>query len=111
MFDHTLRPGMPGYDCRIVPTIRDTCDGPNRACRVAHRAGRPVHIIPPMVGADAPKLILPTYHYATPQEAMTALEHAMATATTIRTDEDLYAARVTNVAHFLPVGWVDPTRR
>lgn len=92
----------------------------NAACREAHRAGRSVHIIPPrsrytIVDDRAqlldPILILPTYHFATVEEGLAAVRDAMATAPTVATDDDLYAYRAAGIAHYLPVGWVDPTRR
>lgn len=96
------------------------CKGPNPACRAAHRAGRPVHVIPPrgrfeIVNDRArkldPTLVLATYHFATAEDGMAAIADAIANAPTVATDDDLYAFRAAGVAHFLPVGWIDPTCR
>jgi len=54
---------------------------------------------------------MPTYHYATVEEGVAAIERAKKTAPTVRTDADLYAYRAQGIPHFLPVGWVDPSRR
>lgn len=95
-------------------TIYEICSGPNRTCRAAHRAGMPVHIIPrdPAPGDDVRStLILPTYHYANVQDAIVAADNAFTNAPVVRNDDDLYVFRMMKVAHWLPVGWVDPSRR
>lgn len=56
-------------------------------------------------------LVLPTCHFTTVDEGMAAIRDAMVNAPTVATDDDLYAYRAAGVAHFLPAGWVDPTRR
>lgn len=86
------------------------CTGPNRACRTAHRQGRSVHVIPDRQ-ADGRALVMPTYHYATSAEGIEAIMDAEMIAPTVTTDEELYACRRLNIPHFLPVGWVDPSRR
>jgi hypothetical protein len=104
--------------------LSENCTGPNPACREAHKAGRPVHMIPamPRMGVDiviedgaarviTPTLVMPTYHYANVSEGVEAIDQAMNTAPTVVTDDDLYAYRKAGVPHFLPVGWIDPTRR
>lgn len=90
-------------------TYNCTGRGGNARCRAAHKAGRPVHIIPPW-SSDTPTIVLPTYHYATEQEARAALAAADA-APIVTTDDELYAYRAAAIAHRLPVGWTDPTRR
>lgn len=89
--------------------INAACSGPNLACRRAFKRGRPVHIIPGGTGALA--LVMPTYHYATEQEGIAAINTAIETAPTVATDEDLYRFRKEGTPHFLPAGWVDPSRR
>jgi hypothetical protein len=99
------------------------CTGPNPACRKAHRDGRSVHVIPAIPSMDdfviendrarklTPSLVMPTNHYATAAEGVAAIELAMRTAPTVTCDDDLYACRRMGIPHFLPVGWIDPTRR
>lgn len=95
---------------RTQTIIRDRCTGPNRHCRAAAREGRLVHIIPGHDLDNDPVIILPTNHYATAQGARDALA-AAADAPIVTCDDDLYRYRAAGVAHRLPVGWVDPTRR
>jgi hypothetical protein len=90
--------------------IWETCTGPNIHCRRAYRDGRPVHIIPAH-DANMPHLVLATNHYATVGEAKAMVAFAEANAQLITTDEELYAARDAGRSYFLPVGWVDPSRR
>lgn len=96
------------------------CTGPNFACRAAHRTGLSVHVIPAasryeIVGDRArlldPILVLPTYHFLTAQDGIEFIHLAERTAPTVATDDDLYAYRARGIAHYLPVGWTDPTRR
>ena len=93
--------------------LASICTGPNRACRAAHKAGRSVHVIP-QTGPDAsahPRLVMPTYHYRTSAEGIAAIAVAEETAPTVTCDDDLYACRRMGIPHYLPVGWIDPTRR
>jgi len=97
----------------IATVLSHNCTGPNDACRKAHRDGRSVHMIPDAgrnPGAS-PALIMPMYHYATEDDGRQAINRAIETAPTVTCDEDLYTYRRQGVAHFLPVGWIDPTRR
>jgi hypothetical protein len=97
----------------LAYVLSETCTGPNRACRAAHREGRSVHVIPGSIRgrADQPALIMPTYHFATVDEGMGYIRDAWNTAPMVVTDEDLDRYRAANIAHKLPVGWVDPSRR
>jgi hypothetical protein len=87
------------------------CTGPNRACRAAHKAGRSVHVIPGMVDSTEPRLVMPTYHYHTSADGIEAIMQAETTAPTVRNDADLADFRARKIAHFLPVGWCDPSMR
>lgn len=91
-------------------TLIEGCTGPNAQCRRSARIGHKVHIIP-KYDASAEALILPTYHYETVDAAINALETAQRDAVLIETDDDLYAARKAGIAHKLPIGWIDPSRR
>jgi hypothetical protein len=93
-----------------MTVLSHDCTGPNRACRAAHRAGLPVHMIPES-HPKRPRLIMPSYHFATVAEGAVVIADANAVAPTVATDTDLYRYRADGVAHFLPVGWIDPTRR
>ena len=98
-------------DARIHDTLR-VCKGPTKHCRAAHREGRSVHITPAFdVRTHQAHLVLPTYHYATEEEALLAVARARTNARIIRNDADLYAAREANEAYVLMPGWVDPSRR
>ena len=91
-------------------TIISECKGPNARCRRSAKNGQMVHIIP-KYDENAPALILPTYHYETVEIAIKALETAERDAILIETDDDLYNARKAGIAHKLPIGWIDPSRR
>jgi hypothetical protein len=93
--------------------VSEDCYGPHSACRKHHQAGRPVHMIPDLFPdfRTKPLLVMATYHYATVEEGEEAIRQAMETAPTVATDDDLYAYREAGIPHFLPAGWVDPTRR
>lgn len=99
---------MPG--AHVLASI---CTGPNRACRFAHREGRSVHVIPAMRKDPATEkaLVMPTYHYRTSAEGIEAIAEAETMAPTVETDADLYEYRKNNVPFYLPMGWVDPSRR
>jgi hypothetical protein len=97
-----------------MPEHRDItrhCTGPNENCQRAARQGRTVHLLPAYVSLSEPHLVLPTYHFATDAEAHAYLEAARLVAPTINNDAQLYAARTAQMPHYLPPGWVDPTRR
>lgn len=57
---------------------RENCE--NEKCRKAIAEGRPIHLIPahtdPRAVTEAVHLVLPTYHFATLEEAATTLEVA-----------------------------------
>ncbi len=95
-----------------LPTTVSHCTGRggNVECKAAHKRGLSVHIIPGHV-SDQPRLVMPTYHYATEEEAREAVRIARLTAPTVTCDDDLYACRRMRTPHFLPVNWIDPTRR
>jgi hypothetical protein len=86
------------------------CDGPNERCRQLARNGHTVHIIPKYT-ATADTLIMPSNHYESVEAGIKAIETAQATAITIKTDNELYAARKAGIPHKLPIGWIDPSRR
>lgn len=91
-----------------------TCTGRggNAACKKAAREGRQIHIIPLWSSDDVSnRLVMPTYHYATREEAIAAVQLARDTAPVVTCDADLYDFRARGIAHKLPVGWTDPTRR
>lgn len=98
-----------------IQRLDHVCKGPNPHCRAAFKSGLPVHVIPNSPvwerPADELTIILPTYHYATEREARQAVAEAHASAPVVTCDDDLYAFRARGIAHKLPVGWVDPTRR
>lgn len=96
---------------RTAQIISRDCSGPNAKCRCAARNGKPVHVIPTPMGPMLPSLVMPTYHYATEEEGFTAIREAFRTAPTVYGDADLELYRNDGVPHFLPVGWIDPTRR
>lgn len=102
---------------RVVPTglkaevLRSTCTGPNLACRIAHKAGRSVHVIPGAHSAFEPALVMPRSHYATSADGIEAIYSALESARTVRDDADLRKYREYGLPYFLPVGWVDPSRR
>lgn len=101
-------------DARISPTVlSDNCTGRrgHRDCRDAHRAGLPVHVIPPLHDPAKPSLVMPSYHFATAEAGIAAINDALANAPIVATDADLYAYRAAGVAYRLPAGWIDPTRR
>lgn len=96
---------------QTAEVLSTNCTGPNRNCRAAHRAGRSVHVLPTPMGRKAPTLVMPTYHYGTVVEGLRSISEAFKTAPTVYADADLDLYRSQRVPHFLPVGWVDPSRR
>lgn len=90
--------------------IDHDCRGTNAKCKAARRAGLPVHIIPAAVDGE-PWIILPTYHYATAPDAVRALLDATRNAPLVTCDDDLYLFRRQHIAHKIPRGFIDPTRR
>ena len=83
----------------------------NAACRAAARRDKIIHVIPMSDPFTEAALVLPTYHYATADDAYNAVAAAMSSAPTVTCDVDLNRFRADDIAHFLPVGWVDPSRR
>lgn len=94
-----------------IHVLDEDCSGPHGACGSGHEQGRPVHLIPAVTDDTTPRLVLPTYHFTTVAEGVEAITRAYATAPTITTDEELYAARRAGIAHLIPRGWIDPSRR
>lgn len=80
-----------------IAWIDEECTGPNKNCKHASRHGLMIHIIPAHADprAEHVHLALPTYHYATEQEALDALQRAWDTAITVdnATDRDAAYAR------------------
>lgn len=95
-----------------IVVLNEDCSGPNAACRAAHRAGRPVHVVAiSTLGENQPALVMPTYHYASPDDGIAALNEAWATAPTIENDDQLVEYRRAGRPYKLRPGWIDPTRR
>jgi hypothetical protein len=90
--------------------ITPVCKGTNRACKKAVREGRPLHVIPPAIDGQ-PWIVLPTYHFVNEEEALRAVLDAMRDAPLVTCDEDLYRFRAEGIAHKIPRGFIDPTRR
>lgn len=95
----------------VYQVLDTNCTGPNWACKAAAKRGRTVHVIPTRTGANQPLLVMPTYHYYTEALGEAAIEQAIQYAHTVKCDDDLMMFRKLAVPHFLPVGWVDPSRR
>lgn len=93
-----------------APIIINPCTGDHPECESARLAGRPVHVLP-RFDRDRPTVVLPAYHYETADEARAVVAAAEANAPIVATDDDLYVYRTQRIAHRLPVGWIDPTRR
>lgn len=96
---------------QTAQVLSNNCTGPNPHCRRAARAGLRVHIMPTPLGRHEKALVMPTYHYATVADGVKAIEAAVASAPTVYNDQDLALYRQQHVPYFLPIGWVDPTRR
>lgn len=90
--------------------VASNCPGPNRACKAAFRKGLRVHVRPDY-SLQEPALVMPGYHYETSADGVEAIMHAAEAAPLVHTDEDLYRYRAAGLPYFLPVGWVDPSRR
>jgi hypothetical protein len=88
--------------------IIEGCKGANRNCRHANKRGMNVHAIPMI---DDTNLVMPGYHFSSRDEAIEAVENALRDAIVIESDEMLYNARNAQIAHILPKGWIDPSRR
>lgn len=84
--------------------------GSHPNCKIAAREGRRVHVIPGHTEGE-PRLILPNYHFHTLDEAQAAIREAELFAPMVETDLDLAIFRQQKIAHKLPVGWIDPSRR
>jgi hypothetical protein len=63
-----------GLLLNVPCATRDECTGPNPRCRRAHAEGRSVHFIPPRVQAWGAHLVMPTYHFATREDAIAGFE-------------------------------------
>lgn len=83
----------------------------NARCLREARQGRPVHVIMRQDVRYDELIVMPSYHFATAEEGKKAWTLALLTAPTIKDDADLYAARINQTPHKLPLGWVDPSRR
>lgn len=93
-----------------IMTLNAHCTGPNRNCKKAAKNGQFVHMIPEW-DASRETLIMPSYHFETEEIGRHAIETAYINAVTIKTDDELYDARKRGIAHKLPIGWIDPSRR
>jgi hypothetical protein len=91
--------------------ITFACRGPNAACRKAAREGRTVHIIPGDDDDVPYRLILPTYHFTSAEEASDAEKQAWLCAPVVEVDIDLYDFRKRKIAHKIRKGFIDPSRR
>jgi len=80
----------------------------NEKCKSAKRAGRHVHAVAFVTGGS---LVLPSYHFSSVESAEREIKRMFASAIVITTDAQLFEARAKKIAHILPNGWVDPTRR
>lgn len=89
--------------------IRANCKSPNANCRRAFKGGNAIHAIP-MIEGNA-YLVMPSYHFASRDDAIAAIENAYHNAITIESDEMLYASRESRIAHYIPKGYIDPSRR
>ena len=69
----------------IIAWLDDQCRGPNHNCITGYKNGKPFHIIPTHTDPRAADvhLALATYHYASRDEAIEALETSWATAITV----------------------------
>ncbi|QDQ91585.1 hypothetical protein FND50_12660 [Rhodococcus sp. WB9] len=86
------------------------CKGPNVNCRQAHREGRSWHVTPPQFPSGV-HVVLPTYHYATLELGVEAVNQALRNAPTITNDEDLARYRKMRISYCVPQGFIDPSRR
>lgn len=95
-----------------IIVLREMCTGSrgSEACKFAHKLGRSVHMITEY-DSWVPSLVMPTTHWVTVEDGIAAINDAWENAPMITTDAQLYEARALKIAHKLPVGWVDPTRR
>ena len=102
--------GVIRFDGVIVAYLTLECKGPNINCRRHARNGHTVHIAPTHAITEK-ALVLPSYHFETIKIAIESLIDARNNAITINTDAELIAARTAQIAHYLPIGWIDPSRR
>jgi hypothetical protein len=96
-------------DCRTSDTIMLDCKGPNKACAKAHAKGHPVHIIPAF--NESPRVVLADYHFASEEDARSAIADLRENGRIVTCDADLYHLREQGSGYLLPEGWVDPSRR
>lgn len=102
----TLAPGI------TIQYTTGICNGPNANCKRHTRNGKTVHAILAKFGnANHASLVLPEYHFETLEIAIARIEHAYHNAITIENDAMLYDARERKIPHFIPRGFIDPTRR
>lgn len=80
-----MREAIKGSDGKIIAWGEMGCKGPNGKCRAGFRANRPYHIIPAHTDprAETVQIALPSYHYASRDDALAALENAWNTAETV----------------------------
>lgn len=90
--------------------LSHNCTGPNPKCRAAGKNGRTVHM---SMDWDAMRetLIPTTHHFESVEQGTEQLTREWNDAITIKTDNELYAARKAKIAHRLPIGWIDPGMR
>lgn len=94
-----------------IQVLNESCSGPNKHCISDAHEGRYVHVIAMSDIHEEPALVMPSWHFFTVREGVEAVRIAWETAPMITCDEDLFAARRMKIAHKLPVGWIDPSRR
>lgn len=90
------------------------CTGPNKACKGHAAAGRTWHVIPPhpLNEGAASHLVMPSYHYATLEEGVHAIEEAQRTAHTVSSDEEWLRLEADHSIPFrIRPGMNHPTRR
>src|SRR5689334_10091553 len=90
------------------------CTGPNPACKLAAHTGRVWHVAPahPMNEGRTSHLVMPTYHYASPEEGLDAILSAQRDAHEVTSDVEWLELEA---AHEVPFrtrpGMNHPTRR
>lgn len=93
-----------------IYTLHENCTGPNAKCRAAARNGRTAHVN--MEWEEMRETLIPTtHHFETVEQGIEQLTCEWNDAITIKTDDELYAARKAGIAHRLPIGWIDPGMR
>jgi len=90
------------------------CDGPNKHCRRAHKEGRSWHVSPAHHKNEGREslLVMPTYHYATVEEGLSAILRAQSEAVEVTSDEEwLRLEAEAEVPFRTRPGMRHPTRR